>query len=90
MNHCGWIICPYNSEHDKDFDLTDGYCKQDKEHCELRDNPEKVLKEVVDCFDIVLSSTCMSDIAQDLLDTIEALQFEKISLFTTNNKSKGS
>ncbi len=44
MNHCGWIICPYNSEHDKDFDLTDGYCKQDKDHCELRDNPEKALK----------------------------------------------
>ena len=48
MNHCGWIICPYNSEYDKGFDLTDGYCKQDKEHCELRDNPKKVLKEVVE------------------------------------------
>lgn len=30
--------------------------------------------------DIVLSSTCMSDIAQDLLDTIEALQKENEQL----------
>ena len=48
MNHCGWIICPYNSKHDKDFDLTDGYCKQDREYCELRDNPKKALKEILE------------------------------------------
>ncbi len=47
MNYCGWIVCPYNSEHDKDFDLTDGYCKQDREYCELRDNPREALKKIL-------------------------------------------
>lgn len=48
MNHCGWIICPYNSEYDKDFDFSSAYCIQGKEHCELRDNPKKALKEILE------------------------------------------
>ena len=45
----------------------------DSERCRNCDSQD-------DCFDIVLSSTCMSDIAQDLLDTIEALQKENEQL----------
>ncbi len=45
---CGWIICPYNSEYDKDFDFSSAYCIQGKEHCELRDNPKKALKEILE------------------------------------------
>jgi len=47
MKHCGWIICPYNSEHDKDFDFAEPHCSQNKEHCELRDNPKEALKEIL-------------------------------------------
>lgn len=47
MNHCGWTICPYNSEHDKDFDFAEPHCSQNKEHCELRDNPKEALKEIL-------------------------------------------
>ena len=45
----------------------------DSERCRNCDSQD-------DCFDIVLLSTCMSDIAQDLLDTIEALQQENEQL----------